>query len=769
MPTSNSQFIENLKKSGLFNKEQLQSILKDLESQIVDQAEDARLIAHELVRKQVLTPYQATILYQGKLGNLFIGNYDILGRIGAGGMGAVFKARHRVMRRIVAIKVLPRRVVNDRNSVQRFRREVQTAAQLQHPNIVTAFDADEANRTHFLVMECVDGQDLGQFVRQKGPLSIRDAMHCIVQAARGLEHAHNKGVIHRDVKPSNLLLDVTGTVKVLDMGLARVTADEALPAQSSLTSTGAVMGTIDFMAPEQAVDSKHVDQRADIYGLGCTLYYLLTGKKPYGGDSIMQVLLAHREQPIPSLREARPEVSQRLDALYQKMVSKNASDRYPSMTSVIDALQLLDVEPQTDDAPALSVVSVEQSALEEFQQFLDGQDSPPLSLGPTLPNDLTSTITMPTTLGNRNRQMLAGLVLATMLTVGLAYWLFAGRSSESADSQTQVSGNQAEKGIQKPVSVTEPFSTTPKAPPFAIAPFDAEQAKSHQEVWAKHLGVPVEYTNSIGMKFRLIPPGEFLMGLTPEEVSQAIQQIPKDDRLYEARNGCLEASSPRHRVILTNPFYFGIYEVTQSQYQQVMGENPSTFSPSGSAKYVVAGMDTDRFPVDNVSWRDAVDFCARLSDKKSAELNPQIEFHYRLPTEAEWEFACRAGTTSAHWFGDDESALATVAWVSESKTSTCPVSSGQLRANPFGLHEMTGNVFEWCTDSWDPKFYEQFVENAAINPIQNKNIGIWQINRGGAWHTPVYCCRSGSRNSGDGRKRVANCGFRAVLEVRGTK
>jgi len=337
----------------------------------------AREFAQRLLQAEKLTPYQATAIYQGKLGNLFLGNYEILNRIGQGGMGAVFKARHRVMKRVVAVKVLPRKLLTDRGAVKRFRREIRAAAKLDHPNIVAAFDADEADGTHFLVMEYVDGSDLDQYVKQNGPLSIRDAIDCSVQAARGLEHAHGTGIIHRDVKPSNLLIDTAGTVKVLDMGLVRATSSEVTDdslAQSSITMTGSVMGTVDFMAPEQGMDSKLVDGRADVYSLGYTLYYLLTGQKPFGGDSPMQKLMAHHREPIPSLRDRRPDVPQRLEAMYRKMVAKDPNERHPSMTAVIDALHLLETEPRTDDAPALSVAPAKDDALEDFQRFLDGLD-----------------------------------------------------------------------------------------------------------------------------------------------------------------------------------------------------------------------------------------------------------------------------------------------------------------------------------------------------------------------------------------------------------
>src|SRR4029079_14980428 len=215
--------------------------------------------------------------------------------------------------------------LKDAAAVARFQREVVAAAKLNHSNIVTAYDADEAPRIHFLVMEYVEGKDLSALVKQNGPLSIDKAVNYILQAARGLEFAHSEGIVHRDIKPANLLLDKKGTVKILDMGLARIGGDT--PGQAELTNTGTVMGTVDYMAPEQALNTKTADARADVYSLGCSLYYLLTGKAVYGGDTLMEKLLAHREEPIPDLRAIRPDVPEHIQSLFTRLVAKKVQDR----------------------------------------------------------------------------------------------------------------------------------------------------------------------------------------------------------------------------------------------------------------------------------------------------------------------------------------------------------------------------------------------------------------------------------------------------------
>ena len=252
----------------------------------------------------------------------------------------MFKARHRRMKAASSLwKVLSAVLCKDDAFVQRFQREVVTIARLGHPNIVIAYDADEAEIGHFLVMEFVDGKDLVAFVEDNSPHGVSQAVDCIIQAARGLAFAHAQGVIHRDIKPANLLRDSHGVVKVTDLGLARLTDEFESSGVPKLTQSGGVMGTVEYMAPEQAVDSTTVDHRADIYSLGGTLYFLLTGQAPFSGKTMMSILLKHRDAPIPSARENRADVPPELDDVLQKMMAKAPGDRYASMSEVVTALE----------------------------------------------------------------------------------------------------------------------------------------------------------------------------------------------------------------------------------------------------------------------------------------------------------------------------------------------------------------------------------------------------------------------------------------------
>ncbi|RLT09414.1 MAG: hypothetical protein DWI22_05840 [Planctomycetota bacterium] len=865
------RFKQQLLASSLMSSTELDVVLAGLSSERPPR--DGEQLARLLVKEQKLTAYQAQQIFSGKGKSLVMGNYVILDKLGQGGMGMVLKARHKRMDRIVALKILSPTVTQNPESARRFQREVKAAARLEHPNVVTAYDADEANATHFLVMQYVDGTDLSVLIKEQGPLSVEKAVGCVLQAACGLQYAHSQGVVHRDIKPANLLLDSSGTVKILDMGLARL--DSAGAEQDQLTGTGQIMGTIDYMAPEQALDTKHADARADIYALGVTLWYLLTGRSLYAGGTVVMKLLAHQNHPIPSLRQACPHASPELEAAFEKMVAKTPESRFQSMTEVI--ADLARCTGSSSSVPMVATAPGEDSRLSEFLRAMTSLPeqavmtkapakkkvgSPPtdrtmamfsskVGTDPQTQQSLLRPVAARTTRrrppdcpwwkslttqiagGGASVLLLAAIIFFMRTKDGLIRVEINDPEIEVAIKGTDIVLKQADQGTDVKLSAGDhtiivqrgdfTFETDKlvlkrgdtvtvkvellagqvqvhqgdmllgqgplpeqiirpdaepqigsgwhgwpaEAPPPATAPFNAEQAQQHQEAWAKYLDVPVEYTNSIGMKFRLIPPGEFTMGSTKEEIEEALKFELGDGRWQE----CMKSEAPQHKVILTQPIYLGVNEVTQAEYEKVMGVNPSYFAPSGEGKEAVAGLDTGRHPVELVSWNDAAEFCAKVSQQEKLKpfylregetITPLDGTGYRLPTEAEWEYSCRAGTTTKFWIGDKDEELVRAGWF-RTNFRMLTHAAGQLKANPYGLFDIHGNVFEWVEDWWEPTYYGEFQVKPSVDPIAPPYSVTQRVIRGGDWHDHASSCRAAGRHATPPAARHFHVGFRVSL------
>jgi serine/threonine protein kinase len=387
---------------------------------------DARSLARELVRRAWLTTYQVNELLQGRGRGLLLGSYLLLDKLGEGGMGAVFRARHSRLGRIVALKVIRPERLDSELAIKRFRREIITAAQLDHPNVVRAYDADEAGGVHFFAMEHVEGTDLAKLVKQHGPLPVSRACGYIRQAACGLAHAHEKGLVHRDIKPANLLLSSSGVVKVLDMGLARLNALAAAGEATTLTQDGAIMGTPDYIAPEQARDSKRADIRADLYSLGCTLYHLLSGRVPFGGGTLTEKLLAHQMDPVPDVRRLRPDVPPAVAVIVSKLMAKRPEDRYQTPGELVAA-----IDNVLNAAPGAAPTA-------DLDRTVPAEPENPFADIDQATADTSAALTPPE---RRTRQAPArwlvwiaagGSTLLLCSAIGLAIWLGARRSSDVA-------------------------------------------------------------------------------------------------------------------------------------------------------------------------------------------------------------------------------------------------------------------------------------------------------------------------------------------------
>lgn len=529
-----------------------------------------------------------------------IREYTLLEPLGAGGMGEVFRARHARLDKIVAIKLL-RRGRRDPAMLQRFEREMRAAGRSSHLNLVQATDAGIEGGIPFLVMEFVEGVDLARLVVQRGPLRSADACELVRQAAIGLAEAHGAGIVHRDVKPSNLMLTPAGQVKVLDLGLALLDdLEDAAPTSGSvepstwdgsvaLTGTNQALGTRDYMAPEQAGSPHDVDARADVYGLGCTLMYLLHGLPP-------------RPQSVDR-------ISGSLGAVLHRMVAKRPQDRFPGAADVAANLAA----------------------------FCRGSDLAALAGGrvPTSPSTW------------RRRTLTAALVLAALLGVGL--WQRARNDDKAVASDG--------------------------SPQHITVPIPAEAARDLQLRWAEHDRQPVELTNSVGMQMVYIPPG------TLPQHGDTRTAMPA------YRIGACEVTVGQFRAFVKATNYVPKFEAAHGGMSQHDDGMPGTARDANWEKPGVAS--SEQHPVTQVSYRDAVAFCTWLGQAEHAT--------YRLPTHDEWRWACKAGSHTLHFFGNDATEIDQYAWTNANSPGG-PRAVGQLKPNPWGLYDMIGNVREWTGD-----------------------------------------------------------------------
>lgn len=440
-------FLSHLRKSGLLSEEQLALVLAKL-----PETQRGKVVARTLVERGLLTKFQAELLLAGRTNGFILGQYRILDQLGQGGMGRVFKAIHQAMNRVVALKLVSASLIKTERGKQMFQREVRAAAQLLHPNIVTAYDANQVGDRHYLVMELVDGPNLEQLVRDRGPLSIGQACDFIRQAAMGLQYASEMGMVHRDIKPANLLVQRAGgegrnrncVIKILDFGLARLQATDGIgePGHGSIVvRQNVVMGTPDYLSPEQARDLHKADIRSDLYSLGCTFYFLLTGQVPFPGGTTMEKLVRHSTEQAVPVEKLRADIPPVIGAIVRRLLSKDPAARFQTPTELAATLapysvagptswheegkifvDLLATPPHASEAGA---EPVEKTDCDEDCALI-GTLSPDASATPISATDFASMRLHRTVQEEQNRRLWLALGAAVAIVaslVGLGGWL----------------------------------------------------------------------------------------------------------------------------------------------------------------------------------------------------------------------------------------------------------------------------------------------------------------------------------------------------------
>jgi serine/threonine protein kinase len=629
-----------------------------------------------------------------------LGPYQIVAPLGEGGMAAVFKAYHPSMDRYVALKVLPRHFSSNPEFIQRFSQEARLIAKLEHPHILPVHDFGESDGYTYLAMRLVEGGSLADFLKKRRKLDLALISRIVSQVGSALNYAHEKGIIHRDFKPGNILIDKFENCLLTDFGIAKL-----VEATSHLTHTGGILGTPAYISPEQG-SGKPIDNRSDIYSLGVVLYQMVVGDLPYKADTPMAVIYKHIHDPLPLPRQRVPDLPESIERVILKALAKNPDDRYSTVADLVNALR------NAIEQPVAEIQEVHEPILE----------TEPVQVVKETPVDETESSSKQAGEPRPAIKVPARKFKIPLILFGLGILVVLGLFVDGTVFKKQKDLVSKPKEIS---SVTESNKQNLQSESVSsVTP------KKKLLVMSKRPDVlPVadkKIKNSLGMEFVYIPPGTFIMGSPSSEPGRG-------------------SNEKQHRVTLTQGFYMQTTEVTQGQWTAVMGRNPSKFTNCG-----------DNCPVETVSWNNAQNFIRMLNRKEGIGT-------YRLPTEAEWEYSARAGSTTAFANGNiselkcgHDSNLDAMGWYcGNSNKKTHPVA--QKRPNDWGLYDMHGNVNEFVQDR-----YGKYPSDFVTDPKGPSN-GPDRVMRGGCWFADAMDSRSAKRYGLSPDYRYSSNGFRLVL------
>lgn len=694
--------------------------------------------------------------------------------LGQGGMGMVYKAEDLSLHRSVAVKLLPLQQGVGAVALQRFVREARTSARLIHPNIVTVHDVGSNDSAYFIVMEFVDGETLEEMVAREGKVGVRAALTILLQITDALTHAHEEGIVHRDIKPSNIMVTSKGLAKVMDFGLALSLADT-----TELTAADRTMGTPRYMSPEQC-RGLELDERSDVFSLGATFLEVMSGVKPYDGESQVALMQQIVNGPIPRLNELNPEASERLTDIISKMMARDPRERYASVAEVQRAIEsYMGIQGPTSGFAAFGEEDFLPPDSGAFLNELSRGDKEikrgrPSSTPAQGHVDVSGSNASAPAAGVRDRGEAIEYV-----EQGERYYKdrFYKKAEDSFRSAIRADDSYARahyclgrtfRKFKRSEDALASFQRVIELDPMSELALDAkkfvDRIEEHYGVeisdasvrtvpvvesvdvagsrsWMKNLLIAVPIVAIVaavvtpilyfvlsddGTKFSpmfpaenfvWIEPGAFMMGSPDTEVG-------RDD-----------VDETYHHVTLTSGFWMSKFEVTQGQWEAVMGTNPSYFE--GSEK-----------PVEQVSRDEVNEFIETL--------NAKYRTAYRLPTEAEWEYACRAGSEAAYSFGNDEGLLRDYG-VYAANNAGGPSPVGSKKPNAWGLFDMHGNVWEYCSDWSGP-----YPRVAVIDP-SGPTYGTMRIGRGGSWRNPGVNSRAADRSASPADAKGSEVGFRLAL------